>query len=89
MSSELGTNIPSYVASGILPGFVRLPTGSEVLKSASVSDTDISVQPTQVLNWTDIGWSLRIHGNVFKQPIISNETIDKLANKFLIGTSMQ
>lgn len=93
--SELGTAIPSYVQNGILPGFVDVPTGSAVLSSAGVSSTDLDAQPTQVLqipgygNWTDLGWNLRLHGNVYKQPVISNETIDKLANKFLIGTSIQ
>ena len=30
-----------------------------------------------------------MHGNVYKQPNISNDTINNLANKFLIGTSVQ
>ena len=40
-------------------------------------------------NWTDQGWNLRFHGNVFKQPNISESKIDDLANGFLIGTSVQ
>ena len=40
-------------------------------------------------NWTDQGWNLRFHGNVFKQPIISESKLDDLANIFLIGTSIQ
>lgn len=32
---------------------------------------------------------MRFHGNVYKQPNISNETLDSLANVFLIGTSIQ
>jgi hypothetical protein len=30
-----------------------------------------------------------VHGNVYKQPDISQDTVDSLANKFLIGTSIQ
>jgi len=40
-------------------------------------------------NWTDQGWNLRFHGNVFKQPNISQSKLDDLANGFLIGTSVQ
>ena len=40
-------------------------------------------------NYTTQGWNLRIHGNVFKQPNISESKLDDLANGFLIGTSVQ
>jgi hypothetical protein len=40
-------------------------------------------------NWTSHGWNLRFHGNVFKQPNISESKLDDLANIFLIGTSIQ
>jgi hypothetical protein len=91
--SVLGTDLPSYVASGIIPQFEGLPTGTAVLSSAGVSSTDIDAQPTKVLNvpgygnWTDTGWSLRIHGNVYKQPNISESKIDELADKFVIGNT--
>lgn len=92
--SDLGSAIPSYVTDGILPGAVNLPTGSQVLSSANVSSSDLDAKPTQVLNipgyanWTGTNWNLRVHGNVFKQPDISNDTIDRLANVFLIDTSV-
>lgn len=92
--SDLGSDIPSYVTEGILPGELGFPTGSAVLSSANVSSTDLDAQPTQVLNipgygnWTAQGWNLRVHGNVYKQPNISNDTIDNLANVFLIDTSV-
>ena len=92
--SDLGSGIPSYVTEGILPGAVDLPTGSNVLSSANVSSSDLDAKPTQVLNipgygnWTGSAWNLRVHGNVFKQPDISNDTIDNLANVFLIDTSV-
>ncbi|KAJ9611238.1 hypothetical protein H2200_004421 [Cladophialophora chaetospira] len=92
--SGLGSAIPSYVSNGLLPGLQGLPTGSDVAKTVGVSSSDLAASPTQVLNipgygnWTSSGWNLRIHGNVFKQPNISNATVDKLANAFLIDTSV-
>lgn len=92
--SGFGSAIPSYVTNGILPNMVNLPTGSQVLSSANVSSTDVAAQPTQVLNipgyanWTGSQWNLRVHGNVFKQPVLTNETVDKLANLYLIDTSV-
>lgn len=32
---------------------------------------------------------MRVHGNVFKQPDISQDTVDDLANKFLIGVDIK
>lgn len=40
-------------------------------------------------NWTQQGWNLRFHGNVYKQPNISREKLDDLANIFLIDTSVE
>jgi hypothetical protein len=91
--SYLGTDLPSYVASGIIPQLEGLPTGSAVMSSAGVSSKDVDAQPTQVLNipgygnWTEIGWNLRLHGNVYKQPNISESKIDELADKFVIGST--
>ena len=39
-------------------------------------------------NWTDQGWNLRFHGNVYKQPNITQSKLDDLANVFLIDTSV-
>lgn len=92
--TALGSGIPSYVTEGILPGQVNLPTGSQVLSSANISSSDVAALPTQVLNipgyanYTNNQWNLRVHGNVYKLPNISNSTIDKLANVFLIDTSV-
>ena len=92
--SELGSAIPSYVSNGLLPGLQGLPTGSAVQSSLGVKSSDLAASPTQVLNlpgygnWTSSGWNLRVRGNVFKQPNISNATVDKLANGFLIDTTV-
>ena len=95
--SELGSAVPSYVASGVLPAFQGYPTGSSaILKSVGGKSSDLDAQPTQVLNlpgygnWTELGWNLRFHGNVFKAPAnVPNATWNDLANKFLINTKVQ
>ncbi|MCJ1223901.1 hypothetical protein MMC12_000544 [Toensbergia leucococca] len=93
--SGLGSNIPSYVASGVPNFFQGFPSGSAVESSLGINSSQLAALPTQVLNipgygnWTDQGWNLRFHGNVFKQPNISESKLDDLANIFLIGTSVQ
>jgi hypothetical protein len=93
--SGLGTDVSSFVASGVAQFGQDLPTGSDVLSKLSISDSDLAATPTQVLNlppygnWTDKGWNVRIHGNVFKQPNISESKLDDLANDFLVGTKIQ
>jgi hypothetical protein len=80
---------------GIPEFFQDLPSGSEVLSKLGISDGDLDSQPTQVLNvppyanWTDKGWNVRFHGNVFKQPEISQDKVDDLANVFLIDTDIK
>lgn len=39
-------------------------------------------------NWTEDGWNVRIHGNVYKVPDVDQDKIDKLADAFLVGTSV-
>lgn len=91
--SDLG-NVPSYVASGILPFFQQFPTGGAVVSSLGLNDEQLAAVPTQALNlppyanYTDQGWNVRFHGNIYKQPNTSEETLNDLANKFLIGTSI-
>jgi len=94
--SGLGSDIPSYVASGIPNFFQGFPTGSGVESSLGIDSSSLAAVPTQVLNidpyanWTAQGWNVRFHGNVYKQPNTSNETLDKLADDlFIYGTSVQ
>jgi hypothetical protein len=64
-----------------------------VLSKLGIGD-DLAAKPTEVLNlppyanWTDKGWNVRFHGNVYKFPNISQSKIDDLANGFLIGTEI-
>jgi hypothetical protein len=66
-----------------------------VLSKLDIGDGDMAAKPTEVLNlppyanWTDKGWNVRFHGNVYKFPDISQDKIDDLANVFLIDTSVE
>ncbi|KAI1340007.1 hypothetical protein F5Y15DRAFT_61151 [Xylariaceae sp. FL0016] len=92
--SSLGSDVSSYVASGVPQFFQDFPSGTAVESSLGISDSDLDATPTQVLNlpayanWTDEGWNVRVHGNVYKQPNISQEKLDDLANVFLVGTDI-
>lgn len=46
----LGSDISSFVASGVPNFFQNFPTGTQVLSSLGISDGDLAAQPTQVLN---------------------------------------
>ena len=48
--SALGSNIPSYVASGVPNFFQDFPTGDKVKSSLGLGDSQIAALPTQVLN---------------------------------------
>jgi hypothetical protein len=94
LGSVVGQDLPSYFISGIPQYFQDLPTGDAVLSSLGINNGDLDAKPTQVLNippyanWTDEGWNVRFHGNVYKEPDISQEKADELANIFLIGTDI-
>ncbi|KAH7115297.1 hypothetical protein B0J11DRAFT_540281 [Dendryphion nanum] len=95
LGSVLGKDLPSYVISGIPQYFQDLPTGSKVLSSLGINNGDLDAKPTEVLNippyanWTDQGWNVRFHGNVYKVPNISQSKLDELANIFLIDTDIK
>lgn len=92
--SDLG-NVPSYVASGIPNFFQNFPTGEAVVSSLGLNDEQLVAVPTQALNippyanYTDNGWNVRFHGNIYKQPNISMGTLNDLTNAFLIDTSVE
>ncbi|KAG8532588.1 uncharacterized protein KY384_002465 [Bacidia gigantensis] len=93
--SKLGSAVPSYVASGVPNFFQDFPTGDKVQSSLGLDDDQVKALPTQVLNipgygnWTEQGWNLRFHGNVYKQPNISTDKLNDLANVFLVDTSVE
>ncbi|KAF2213765.1 hypothetical protein CERZMDRAFT_67194 [Cercospora zeae-maydis SCOH1-5] len=93
--SRLGSDVPSYVASGIPNFFQNFPTGGAVVSSLGLDDSQLAALPTQALNippyanYTDQGWNVRFHGNIYKQPNTSEEKLNDLANIFLIDTSVE
>jgi hypothetical protein len=48
--SGLGSDVPSFVASGVPNFFANLPGADDVKKTASVNDDDLKASPTQVIN---------------------------------------
>lgn len=92
--SSLGSDVSSFVASGVPQFFNDLPTGTAVLSSLGIATSDLAASPTQALlippyaNWTDQGWNVRVHGNIYKQPNISTDRLNSLANVFLIDTDI-
>lgn len=92
--SGLGSDVSSFVASGVPQYFQNLPVGDDVQKELGLSDKDLDALPTQVLNlpsyanWTSQGWNMRVHGNVYKLPNVSQSKIDDLANVFLIDVDI-
>ena len=48
--SDLGSDIPSFVASGIPNFFQDFPTGDKVRSSLGLDDDQVKALPTQVLN---------------------------------------
>ena len=93
--SDIGSDLPSFVISGIDNYFQNFPSGSQVESSLGLSPSQLATVPTSVLNlgpygnWTTKGWNVRLHGNVYKQPVIATSKLNDLANDFLIGTSIQ
>lgn len=92
--SSLGSDLPSWVASGVPNFFQGFPTGDAVASSLGLKSSDLAALPTNVLNldpyanWTNSGWNVRFHGNVYKQPNTSVADLNKLANGFLIDTKI-
>ncbi|KAL8671039.1 MAG: hypothetical protein Q9168_004452 [Polycauliona sp. 1 TL-2023] len=93
--SDLGSAIPSYVASGVPNFFQDFPVGDDAQKSLGIDDDQVKALPTSVLNipsygnWTDDGWNLRFRGNVYKQPQTDQDKLNDLANIFLIDTDIK
>ena len=92
--SGLGSDIPSWVASGVPNFFQGFPTGDDVVSSLGLNSQELAALPTNALNidpyanWTNSGWNVRFHGNIYKQPNTSVADLNRFANVFLIGTDI-
>jgi len=52
------------------------------------TDKSIVLNLGPYANWTGSNWNVRFHGNVYKTPNLSNNTLDDFTNTLLIGTSV-
>jgi len=52
------------------------------------TDKNIVLNLGPYANWTGSNWNVRFHGNVYKTPNLSNNTLDDFANTLLIDTSV-
>ncbi|KAJ6132684.1 hypothetical protein N7471_007899 [Penicillium samsonianum] len=92
--SDLGSGLPSWVASGVPNFFQGFPTGDAVVSTLGLHSSELEALPTNVLNidpyanWTNSGWNVRFHGNVYKQPNTSVSRLNDLADIFLVNTSI-
>ena len=95
VKSDVASAVPTWGSSGVPQFYENLPTGTQVQSSLGVSSSDLDATPTSVANyppyanWTDQGWNVRFHGNIYKQPKLSEEKLNDLADKFLLGTSVK
>ncbi|KAI3281279.1 hypothetical protein DTO002I6_9893 [Penicillium roqueforti] len=92
--SGLGSDLPTWVASGVPNFFQGFPTKDAVASSLGLDSSDLAALPTNVLNidpyanWTKSGWNVRFHGNVYKQPNTSVSKLNDLADIFLVNTKI-
>ena len=77
---------------GIEPAaLTSLPTGSQIMSTLGISDSDLAATPTSALqrrpygNFTDEGWQVRFNGFIYKTPNISEQDLAKYANDFVLG----
>ncbi|KAG8816921.1 hypothetical protein FRC17_000134 [Serendipita sp. 399] len=88
-ASSVAAGLPTDIASGILPAFQGLPSADDIKEQLNLTDDAIQQLPLQVLNfpsyanWTGSGWNVRIHGQAYKQPPASNETLDRISSIFI------
>ncbi|TKA68026.1 hypothetical protein B0A49_07928 [Cryomyces minteri] len=86
-------NLSATFFENAISGPIYKNAKSWVKKEIGLTDWQIQHLPTRILNipsyanWTDEGWRLHVHGNVYKQPHLTDEKLNTLANKFLIRAS--
>ena len=90
---RVNSKVASVGQKGEPDWFFGLPTGTKAANSAGV--TDIEATPTSVLNfppyanWSDNAWNVRFHGNIYRQPRLSKNKLNDLANAFIIGPDVE
>ncbi|KAL2356044.1 hypothetical protein BJ546DRAFT_948056 [Cryomyces antarcticus] len=90
---SLSSAVSATFFENVISGPIYKIAKSWVKKEIGLNDWQIQHLPTRILNipsyanWTDDGWRLHVHGNVYKQPHLTDEKLNTLANKFLIRAS--
>ncbi|KAF2724316.1 hypothetical protein K431DRAFT_282164 [Polychaeton citri CBS 116435] len=94
--SAIGSDVPSFVASGIPAWYTGIPDGPEAVQSSlGIDDDQVAALPTNALNmdpyahYTDEGWQIRFRGFVYKQPNATEEKLNDLANIFFVGEKVE
>lgn len=89
VTSIFGSAIPSDAAGGILPAWLTMPSDDQIKEQLGLNDTAIAQLPVQVMNipgyanWTQNGWNVRIHGNVYRNPPATADQLDQAAKVFV------
>lgn len=95
IESLISSGLPTPTGTSVQQWEDNLPTGAAIQSFLGVGSDRLASYPTAVLNlppyanWTEQGWNVRFHGNIYRQPEISANKLDDLTNIFLIGTSVK
>ncbi|QRW13227.1 hypothetical protein RhiLY_12226 [Ceratobasidium sp. AG-Ba] len=83
---------PAAALNGILPPWLDLPDGEDILKQFDLSETQLNQQQTvQIVNipgyanWTETGWNVRLHGAAYRDPPLTTQQLNEAAKPFVPG----
>ncbi|QRV98670.1 hypothetical protein RhiJN_26689 [Ceratobasidium sp. AG-Ba] len=83
---------PAAALNGILPPWLSLPDGEDILKQFDLSETQLNQQQTvQIVNipgyanWTETGWNVRLHGAAYRDPPLTTQQLNEAAKPFVPG----
>ncbi|ELU39533.1 hypothetical protein AG1IA_06439 [Rhizoctonia solani AG-1 IA] len=92
---------PAAALNGVLPAWLDLPDGEDVIRQFGLDLDQYSVQvgfnshyPSILAktiislgyaNWTSNGWHVRLHGQTYRIPALAGSDIDDLAKPFVPG----
>ncbi|QRW25719.1 hypothetical protein RhiXN_10796 [Rhizoctonia solani] len=79
---------PAAALNGVLPAWLDLPDGEDVIRQFGLDLDQYSVQVLNIpgyANWTSNGWHVRLHGQTYRIPALAGSDIDDLAKPFVPG----
>ncbi|KAF8752325.1 hypothetical protein RHS01_07743 [Rhizoctonia solani] len=77
---------PAAALNGVLPAWLDLPDGEDVIRQFGLDLDQYSVQVLNIpgyANWTSNGWHVRLHGQTYRIPALAGSDIDDLAKPFV------